>query len=119
MLQALKWAFNSKPDFLLIDRDKAVMIEAKVEAGPGKASSGFAQDEVQHVLCSLIPAVAPYLEAHHVRRMWLAPATITSDAPTVLWAEVAEMVAETPTRELDSFSRTGLERFARRIQANE
>lgn len=116
-LQALKWAFNSKPDFLLVDGSRAVIIEAKVESGPGKAPSGFSQDEVQHVLCSLIPAAAPYLD-EKVGRMWLAPAPIASVAATVLWADVADMVANTPDDQLDAFSRTGLERFARRMQTD-
>lgn len=118
-LELLKWAFNSKPDFLLVCRDKAVIIEAKVESGPGAASSGFSQDGVQEVLRKLIPAVASYLDPGQVGRLWLAPKRIDSEAKTVLWADVAEMVSAIPREELDSFSRTGLERFARHIQAAE
>lgn len=118
-LKLLKWAFNSKPDFLLVSGASAVIIEAKVESGPGKGSSGFAQDEVQQVLQALIPAVAPYLEPRKTGRLWLAPEPVPSTARTVQWADVAEIVATVPRAELDDFSRQGLERFARRAQEEE
>jgi hypothetical protein len=117
-LALLKWAFNAKPDFLLVCDDRAVIIEAKVESGPGKAASGFSQDEVQEALKTLIPAVAPYLDPKRIGRMWLAPQEIDSTAQTVLWADVADIVATLPADELHPFTRQGLERFARRVQTD-
>ena len=118
-LKLLKWAFNAKPDFLLVCNDRAVIIEAKVESQPGKSPNGFSQDAVQEALCLLIPAVAPYLDSQAVGRLWLAPKKIASRAATIRWSEVADVAAATPSQELDDFSRTGLERFARRAQTSD
>jgi hypothetical protein len=58
--------------------------------------------------------VSPYLDPGQVGRAWLAREAIDSRSSTVTWAEIAELVAQTSTDELDDFSRSGLMRFAQR-----
>jgi hypothetical protein len=116
-LRDLKWAFNAKPDFILVCGDRALIIEAKVESGPGKTASGYSQDSTQDVLSRLLPAVSPYLDREQVGRAWLAREAIDSHSPTVTWAEIAGLVARTRADDLDEFSRRGLMRFADRAAA--
>lgn len=116
-LRDLKWAFNAKPDFVLVCGDRAVIVEAKVESKPGKASSGYSQDGTQAVLSLLLPAVSPYLDSGQVGRAWLAREAIDSRSSTVTLAEIAALVARTRTDELDDFGRRGMMRFGERAAA--
>jgi hypothetical protein len=117
-LKILKWSFNAIPDFIFVSGSKAVILEAKVESKPAKLANGYSQEDVQQSLCDLIPVVAPYLDRSQVRRMWLAPNQISpSEAPSILWSEVASIVVEVPKQELDEFSRTGLDKFSKRAES--
>jgi hypothetical protein len=119
-LKTLKWAFNAIPDFVFVSGSAAVILEAKVESKPAKLSNGYSQESVQAALCQLLPAVAPYLDASRVGRLWLAPSHVAhSDAPSMLWSEVATMVSKTPRHELDGFAREGLEKFTERAKTGD
>lgn len=57
-LTALKWAFNSKLDLLLLSGRAGVLIEAKAASGfGGNSKTGFDQQRVQQLIAELFPIV--------------------------------------------------------------
>lgn len=128
-LARLKWAFNATPDFLFIASKGVVLVEAKVESGPGKkkytastpdghiASFVYQQEKTQILLGELLPVVAPYLDgAGPIKFAWLSRDKVATELPVLKWSEVAEMV-QAGSPELDDFSRQGLLKFAQRSAA--
>jgi hypothetical protein len=127
-LMELKWAFNAIPDFLLICRGQALLLEAKMESKTGKTSFvvptptdeepgatkvfTYDQEKTQQTLRALLPVVAPYLDS--VEFAWLARDDFKSDSPRLEWSEVAKAVEQLDGGDLDKFTRDGLLKFARR-----
>ena len=94
----LSWAFNAKPDVLIISGPRALMIEAKVESSEGRDdATGYEQLEIQNLVCRLLKLLVPrFAEVQFTN-------TIIGLHPQsgICWSEVLSMVEHSG---LDAFS---------------
>jgi hypothetical protein len=58
-LASVRWAFNAKPDILLVSNKSAVFIEIKIESGEGKSDSGYNQLEIQQEISKWMKLLIP------------------------------------------------------------
>lgn len=128
-LRELKWAYNAKPDVLVVSGGHPVLVEAKVESGIDfKKSSGYNQARISQTIRRLMHVVADSTVvdtqsgngfsgiAFISRKVEKDPET-GDLLPTILWEEVASWAEASPG--LDQFTREGLRRFAERAQAKD
>jgi hypothetical protein len=88
-LHALKWAFNSKPDLMLLSGQGGVLVEAKAASGfGGNKQTGFDQQRVQQLIAELFPIVTNGLVDRPLRRLTLT--NKQADA-SVTWQQVADL----------------------------
>lgn len=106
-LKALKWAFNSKPDLLLLSGRAGVLIEAKAASGfGGNNQTGFAQQRVQQLIAELFPLVTQGLVAEPLRRITL---TNKESQASVTWRQLASLCT---ADEIGPFAHAALVRAA-------
>jgi hypothetical protein len=110
-LQSIKWAFNAKPDLLLVSNGRSVIVEAKVESGfGGSVTTGYDQPRTQLVIARLLPIVLPMQFAAEPVCITLAPSKAAKDPrANVTWREV---LVAADTAGLNDFSRRALARAA-------
>jgi hypothetical protein len=106
-LKALKWAFNSKPDLLLLSGGDGLIIEAKAASDFGvNAKTGFDQQRVQQLIAELFPVLTDHLVQRPLRRITL---TNKPGSGSILWEDVARLV--TPA-DIGTFACDALRRAA-------
>jgi hypothetical protein len=103
-LLAIKWAFNAKPDIMIIlSKNKVIlMIEAKVESREGKdGDSGYQQLETQKFVCDLLKTLAPQYRDFRFENMLLSK---KKDAKYnfITWQEIIKLIKES---EIDDFTK--------------
>lgn len=85
----LRWAFNAKPDILIVSDSNALMIEGKVESGEGQdEETGYKQLEIQRLItCLLTLLVPPFKEVRFTN-------TVLALHPTdgISWKEVLSLL---------------------------
>lgn len=88
-LKALKWAFNSKPDLLLLLGRTGLLIEAKAASGfGGNKQTGFDQQRVQQLIAELFPIVTQGLVDEPLRRITLTNLKVHA---SVTWRQLASL----------------------------
>lgn len=88
-LLKIKWAFNVKPDILIVSNKIAVVIEAKLESSEGKNSiSGYAQKEIQERVSGLLKLLVPAFQdyAFHNVALELNP------KQGISWAKIVDLL---------------------------
>jgi len=90
-LSTVKWAFNAKPDILLLSSTHGIAIEAKVESGEGRnGESGYDQIDVQKYLIALWKDLIPVFNK---RDFTLCTLKMKRDPKKGLtWKDVLEIV---------------------------
>ena len=93
----VKWAFNAKPDIMIVSGSIVLLIEAKVESGEGReGESGYHQYEIQKLVARLYQLLVPkYTDVKNV-----VLALETTDGIT--WQEVLPIIEKS---EIDSFTK--------------
>jgi len=87
-LLKLKWAFNAKPDLMLISGDNIILIEAKVESAEGKNGRGYMQLEIQKLIARLLHQLVPSFACCQFTTTTLEPGP---DAG-IQWRSVREII---------------------------
>lgn len=107
-LQGLKWAFNAKPDLLLISKGVGIMIEAKAASGfGGNKFTGYDQEVVQELIAAVFPIVAPDAVGQPLRRTTVT--NVKHGSHGISWGELAEAVHPA---DIGSFAHAALHRAA-------
>ena len=101
-LLSLKWAFNAKPDFVLVSPGHALMIEAKLESDIGQ-SEGYHQLETQRLIATLLPQFVPAFEGVRVETTTLG----VNVEDGLNWSDAVRAL---DVEGLDAFTRAGLAR---------
>lgn len=109
-LQELKWAFNAKPDFLIVSGNEGLLIEAKVESGIGKYGDGATgQQETQLLIRDLLVNFVPTFNGMKIElcTFGLSSNSARRDAfkPDYEWGELANCA---DNDEVDGFTRQSL-----------
>jgi hypothetical protein len=103
-LLKVKWAFNAKPDIMIISNGHVVLIEGKLESREGKYnSSGEGQMQTQELVSQLLKKLVPAFSNFEFGNMFLAthPEKKQKWPLFISWEEVINIVnAET----IDSFT---------------
>jgi len=92
----VKWAFNAKPDLMIVSPGTVLLIEAKVEAGEGREGSGYEQYRIQELITKLLKLLVPRFAVSNFRNLVLA-----RRAGDLSWADVVATV----TDDVDQFTR--------------
>jgi len=117
-LHRLKWAFNAKPDILLVSGRSVLMLEAKLESGEGvyDKSEGSRQTHIQKLIGTILGRLAPSFRHSTIKPCTLGLwGPLDSIAPNkrksnFSWKEVANC-CETP--EVDPFTKSCLSSLER------
>jgi hypothetical protein len=83
----IAWAFNAKPDLLLISNDNCLIIELKVESGIGKKDNGYNQMETQQDIIELVKISVPFFHNKQFEKIML---TKEMDKKNISWNELLE-----------------------------
>lgn len=105
-LKAPKWAFNSKPDVLVLSQGEEILIEAKAASGfGGNGQTGFDQQRVRQLIAELFPIVTRGLVRTPLRRI-----TVTNQSQaSVTWQQLADLVE---AQDVGRFAHAALHRAA-------
>jgi len=105
-LVQVKWAFNGKPDMMLVSDSQVIMIEAKVESPEGRDANGYAQFETQKLIARLMKRLIPAFGGANFTHV-----TLAADARAVLsWKTVCSIVEDA---QLDFFTTECFRQMAR------
>lgn len=117
-LLRLKWAFNAKPDMLLVSGATAIMLEAKLESGEGvyDKSEGGKQTDIQKFIAEILTELVPVFRGTKIQTCTLGllgPGTKLPDAEKFdfSWEDVAGC-CDTP--EVDTFTKECFAKFDKR-----
>jgi len=106
-LKEIRWAFNAKPDMLLLSPTGALIIEAKVESGVGRNGiTGYDQLNTQELIACLWKELIPHFEKGKICLATLALSA--RNAKCISWKEILALL---PQDEIDSFSVCALNRL--------
>jgi hypothetical protein len=121
-LLEIKWAFNAKPDFLLLSGQTArpthgLMIEAKVESKEtsysytdGENEKQMTQSELQKKIASLLHEHVPYFHETRFEQMLLLKKNTAEGNSALMWIELATLVdtcTDGPNEGIGKFCRDG------------
>jgi hypothetical protein len=105
----VKWAFNAKPDILLISPESMLVIEAKVESPEGcKADVEYKQYEIQTLVTELWQLLIPQFKDRKLELVLLEVSQ--SRENSITWSEILDLVT---TSDVDAFTRNALEQLKR------
>lgn len=117
-LLKVKWAFNAKPDIMMISGGCALLIEGKLESSEGKYdTSGQGQEEIQKLIANLLKEFIPTFRHTVFHNMLLAlqsprggrwPLSIT-------WKDIIDILKAAP---LDVFTQECFEQLQTRYYSN-
>ncbi len=96
-LREVKWAFNAKPDILVISGSNCLFIEAKIESGIGQYGEGNNQLDTQETIAHLMKLLIPTFNDKEFKNTLLTK----SGNDGIFWKEVLETLVE---NEIDEFS---------------
>jgi hypothetical protein len=118
-LRHLKWAFNAKPDMLLLSATAALMLEAKLESGEGVYDNAdeSRQTTIQKLIATILARLVPSFLGKTIKTCTLGlrgpsdPTPPNTENFDFSWKEIA-VCCDTP--EMDDFTKRcllSLERY--------
>ena len=78
------WAFNAKPDILIISGENCIIIELKLESGIGRTDDGYNQIQTQQDIIDLCKITAPFFSNKTFKRILLTKEASNND---LSWSE--------------------------------
>ena len=81
------WAFNAKPDLLIISNNNCIIIELKLESGVGSNDHGYNQIQTQQDIIDLIKVSIPYFENYTFKNIMIAK---ESEEYCISWTELVQ-----------------------------
>ena len=79
------WAFNAKPDLLIISNNNCIIIELKLESGIGKNDDGYDQIQTQQDIIELTKITVPFFNNKSFEKILL---TKENDKVNLSWSEI-------------------------------
>ena len=114
----VKWAFNAKPDIMIITNSSAILIEGKLESPEGKYSgTGQGQEETQRLIAHLLKELVPAFSQIEFHNMLLALRSPKKEKwpLSITWEDVIGIVKPAP---LDTFTQECFEQLRIRYYPN-
>jgi hypothetical protein len=103
-LLSVKWAFNAKPDIMMISDGCALLIEGKLESSEGKYdASGQGQEETQQLIANLLKEFIPTFRQTIFYNMLLALQSPSRGRwpLSITWKDIIDIIKPAP---LDIFT---------------
>lgn len=110
-LLKVKWAFNAKPDLLLISGNTILVVEAKVESIEG-SYDGATQLGIQKLIARLINQLIPAYKKAKIKTTFLS----LHNPKGITWKEILNMMNE---KELDAFTIKTMQQLKKYYQEKE
>lgn len=106
-LVEVKWAFNAKPDILIMSSDSALVIEAKVESSEGckvnrEQELTYNQLKTQELIIKIWQLLAPEFKKKKIK---LALLNVNGGDKGIAWSEIVELVEKS---DVDDFTRRSI-----------
>lgn len=114
----VKWAFNAKPDIMIISNDYTILIEGKLESSEGKyGASGQGQEETQRLIAHLLKELVPAFSQIEFHNLLLALRSPKNERwPLyITWEDVIKIVEPAS---LDTFTQECFKQLQIRYYAN-
>ena len=106
-LKEVRWAFNAKPDILLVSPKTMLLIEAKLESGEGrKDETGYKQYEIQELIVDLWKQLIPEFQHRKLAQARLEVKGTGNN--TITWADILAIIADS---DIDAFTRNALDQL--------
>lgn len=104
----VKWAFNSKPDIMIVSNSIVLLIEVKFESGEGHdRESGYQQLEVQELISILVRMLRP-----DYQDMKFINTSLEVNAEMGLsWSEVLPFIEQSDVDDFSKLCMSQLQRF--------
>lgn len=103
----LRWAFNAKPDIMILSNSNALIIEVKVESGEGNIEdTGYRQLDIQVLISQLLNRFVPYFKEVNFKNTILSLNTKEG----ITWKEILTLIEDD---KLDDFSQQCLYQLKR------
>lgn len=96
-LLKIKWAFNAKPDILIISESKCLFIEAKIESGLGQYGEGNNQLDTQILISQLLKLLVPSFSEKEFKNIMLTKEEYNG----ISWKEIVGTLDE---KQIDAFT---------------
>lgn len=103
-LKKIKWAFNAKPDIMMISNEHVLLIEAKIESPEGKYDKfGTGQKQIQKLIADLMKQFIPTFQNTTIKNILLALKSPNEDEWPyhITWEDVIDILK---TTHLDAFT---------------
>ncbi|MEI6847497.1 MAG: hypothetical protein WCK32_05590 [Chlorobiaceae bacterium] len=106
----VKWAFNAKPDIVLISPESMLVIEAKLESAEGcNAASGYGQYKIQRLIMKLWKLLIPKFANKQLQFALLK--VKGSSEKSIIWSKLTELIAKS---DADNFTRESFDILKKR-----
>lgn len=99
------WAFNAKPDILLLSPAAALVIEAKIESVEGRTDSGYDQLDTQKLIIQLWQNLIPCFSNTPFR---LTTLKLRRSPNGIAWSDV---ICQLDCADIDDFTKTCFQRL--------
>jgi hypothetical protein len=110
-LKEVRWAFNAKPDILLVSPKTMLVIEAKLESGEGrKDETGYKQYEIQELIVDLWKQLIPEFQQRKLAQARLEVKGTGNN--TITWADILAIIADS---DIDAFTRNALDQLKKYV----
>jgi hypothetical protein len=112
LMKKIKWAFNAKPDILLVSNNAVVMIEAKYESGEGKnEETGYEQLKIQRdYIGKIMRTLIPVFSNKEFKHVYLTKKDSTDEKEfvNIHWSTLKEKLR---IEDVDKFTFDCFQRF--------
>jgi len=90
-LNQIRWAFNAKPDIMIISRNCFLFIEIKLESNISKQGSGYDQLKTQKDIADLAQKFIPFFKEKHFEQIVIAK-NKDDKIITITWSEIMDLI---------------------------
>jgi len=102
-LKEVRWAFNAKPDILLVSPKTTLVIEAKLESGEGRKDEiGYEQFGIQELIIDLWKELIPSFKDREIKLALLNVSSSHEKVPVIQWSDIIPLISGS---EVDEFTR--------------
>ena len=119
----IKWAFNAKPDIMIISGDQVLLVEAKLVSPEGKYdNSGEDQEKTQQRIAFLLKSLVPSFKRITFHNVLLARNTPSNEDRkwpiNITWRDIIDIVDDIRNEKvLDDFTKQNFKQLRERYYA--
>jgi hypothetical protein len=111
----VKWAFNAKPDILLMSPESMLVIEAKVESPEGcKADVEYRQFQTQKLISELWQLLIPEFRNRKLVNAFINVSSSLENIPVIQWSEIIDLISSSDVDEFTRKAMAELNRYYRK-----